>query len=404
MMACLQIGILLLLTAMTMGASSPGPMTANDLEFISRSNDAIYRLKYEEALRICDRAAAEMPGDPLPDVLRARVLWQREITLTGALELARFAADDFFVERLASRYRLDPDPVAETAFYQSSETAKNKALAMLRKNPNDTRARFLLGMAHRSKSTFDATFRGGWHSAFVAGDSARKAHERVERAHPDFHDAKLALAVYDYVAGSVGWFYKLCGYLLFIRGSRTRGLATLELVARDSQFSTIDAKVMLVLLYTREKRYASAEPLLQSLREMHPENCRVPLDQATLMLYQNRTADAIRIYQQSLRELRANPRGRLCPSAALLQTRIGIAHRVAGNLVEARAALEQAVVAEGHDEEKLRARLELGKVFDLLGNRGEAQKQYAQVRQQAERAAEREEAAAYLREPFRQGR
>lgn len=399
-----RMAAILLLAVLAAVASSPGPMTREDLELLRSSNDAIYRLNYEEALRICDRAAARMAGDPLPDVLRARVLWQREMTLTGALELARFAAEDFFVERLASRYRLEPDPAAEKQFYEASEAAKDKALALLRKNPNDMRARFLLGMAHRSKSTFDATFRGGWHSAFVAGDSARKAHERVERAHPDFNDAKLALAVYDYVAGSVGWFYKFCGYLLGIHGSRTRGLATLELVARDSEFSSVDAKVMLVLLYTREKRFAAAEPLLEGLRAMHPENCRVPLDQATLMLSQNRIPEAIRIYEQSLRELRSHPRGRLCPSAVLLQGRIGMAHRVAGELGEARTALERALGAEGSNEEKLRVRLELGKVFDLLGSRAEAEKQYRLVQEQAARAAEREEAAAYLRQPFRAAR
>lgn len=90
------------------------------------------------------------------------------------------------------------------------------------------------------------------------------------------------------------------------------------------------------------------------------------------MLYQNRTTDAIRIYRHSPRELQAKPRGRLCPSAVLLQGRIGIAHRVAGNRAEARVLLERAVVAHGYEEENLRARLELGKVLDLLGNLGAA--------------------------------
>lgn len=397
------IAFILWMTALGLPGQSAGPLTERDIAVLTGSTEAIFRLDYGAAFAMAADAARVDPEDPLPDVIRARTLWQQEMTRTGAIELARFAAEDFFVEKLDSKHRIDPDPAAEADFHATTDRAIEKALAQLSQSPRDARLRFLLGMAHRAKATYHATFRGGWWSAFRAGDAARKAHQVVAEAYPDFADAQLSLGVYDYVAGSVHWFHRLCGRLLGIRGNRQRGLRVLERVAAESLFSRQDAQVMLVLLYTREGRYRDAFPLLAQLRRQYPRNCRVPLDEATLMLYMNQPEDAIALYEGSLKEARREPREGVCPSAVLLQTRIGVAHHLAGRLPSARDTLREAMTGAGSLAERLRARLELAKVLDLMDLREEAVLHYAMVAKESPRAADRDEAARYRNQPYREG-
>ncbi len=65
--------------------------------------------------------------------------------------------------------------------------------------------------------------------------------------------------------------------------------------------------------------------------------------------------------------------------------------------------MAEAITAPGSSVERMRARLELAKVLDLLDRREEALAHYTAVANQAERASDRDEAARYRKQPYREG-
>ncbi|MDX2154063.1 MAG: hypothetical protein SFV54_25210, partial [Bryobacteraceae bacterium] len=346
-----------LVCAAALSAASNGPFSETDVKNARAIIDAIYRVQYQKAIGLCRSLAAAAPDDPLPDVFLARTLWQQEISAKQALALSRFGAKDFFVEQQSIRYKLEPDREIEKEFDAITDKAIEKAKKRVLANPNDHRSWFLMGLAYQNLATFKASFQGGWRQAFLAGENTRRAHQRVLARYPDFADAMLSLGVYDHVAGSVNWFYKAWGLILGIHGDKKRGIQRIETAARESAFLGPDARTMLVLIYSREQRYRDALDTLNALHQQYPENCLIPIDQATLLIELNRPAEAIARYRALLTSLNTRNGARGCPGPNLVLRHLGMAQRWSGDLPASLETLTQAVAAPGAPQETLLARL-----------------------------------------------
>ncbi|MCW5983428.1 MAG: hypothetical protein KIT09_35375 [Bryobacteraceae bacterium] len=387
---------------LTLGAAA-GPFQDQEIKVMREVMDAIYRTDYVRSERLSRQLMADAPDDPIGYVFLARTIWQQELSRTQALALNRFAAPDFFVEKQMRKYKLQPDPKAEVEFDRISQQAIAKARERLKTAPDDLRTWFLLGLAHQNVATFNASLEGSWKKAFFAGESTRRAHERVHVRYPDFADALVSLGVYEYVAGSVNWFYRLWGALLGIHGDQQRGLANLEKAARESAFLGGDAQSMLVLLHARERKYQLAFDVLAELRREYPENYFVPMDQGTLALKMNQTGVAVAIYRELLDRVEKQPGSGSGFEPAAILNQLGIAHRMGGELSASRETLERALSSPASSERaRAVAHLELGKTLDLDGRREEAVAHYRQVKAAMDVVGSLEEAERLLERPYRE--
>jgi tetratricopeptide (TPR) repeat protein len=392
--------LFILFQSYSIGAS-PGPFSADDIKSMRAIMGEIYRIDYQSSSQLCRQIMAKSPADPLGYVFMARTLWQQELSRNQALALNRFAAPDFFVEKQTVKYKLQPNPETQAEFERVSQAAIAKSRERVKASPEDLRAWFLLGLAYQNLATFNASLQGSWRKAFFAGETTRRAHQRVHARYPGFSDALVSLGVYEYVAGSVNWFYRLWGSLVGISGDRRRGLANLDKAAREAAFLAGDAKSMLVLIYTRERNYQMAFNLLSELRRDYPENYFVPMDQGTLALRMNRPAEAISIYGRLLEQVRA---GTTAPGfeAATALNQLGIAHRMKGDLTAAAGAFEKALAAGGSSARaRAIAHLELGKTLDLQGRRADALRRYQEAMALEDVMGSREEAGNLVERPYR---
>ena len=73
---------------------------------------------------------------------------------------------------------------------------------------------------------------------------------------------------------------KMMAGTMGVRGSRKRGLETIEKVAVEGQHARDLARVMLVDLYRREKRWAEAVKIARELSEKYPRNYLFKLQMA----------------------------------------------------------------------------------------------------------------------------
>jgi hypothetical protein len=92
--------------------------------------------------------------------------------------------------------------------------------------------------------------------------------------------------LYDYTVGSLPLPVKLMAGVMGFRGSKKRGLATLERVAKEGNWIHDEAKTLLIVLYTREKRFAEAAAYARELAAKYPRNYLYRLEAADALVSQ----------------------------------------------------------------------------------------------------------------------
>lgn len=368
----------------------------DQLERIRDGLHDIYNLDYGRATANFERMIAESPDDPTGYAYLATTLWLEELSEKQELSIDRFAASDFFAEQARPLFVVDP--ALEARFRQLTEEAIARSKRRISSAPEDQTGLYLLGLAYQNLASFEASLKRDWWAAFRYGSRAYDCNRELLRRDPQFHDARLATGVYTYVAGSLGWSVKWLALLLGHRGSRGRGKQELELAAQKGQLAAADARVILVLIHTREHSYQQAYDDLAGLSAKYPRNYLLQMDMAGMAMLMRQPDRAIGIYYEILRK-----RESLAPNyqrleLASLYNRLGVASRAKKDYRDAsdwfrRALAEPAVSAHS----AALAHLELGRTLDLMDLRAEAIAEYRLAAAAPDFVNTRQEARKLLR-------
>jgi predicted Zn-dependent protease len=361
----------------------------------------IYNMEYARAAENFQSMIQEAPDDPAGYAYLARTYWIEELSKKQELTIDRFASSDFFVE--TPKYRPKVDPAAEERFRRTNQQAIEKARARLEENPDDRAALFLRGLAYQNLASFETSLKRSWWPAFKAGDLTLSDHRKLLRRDPSFDDARLSVGVYEYVAGSLPWHVKLVALLFGKWGSKERGREQLQIAAEKGTLSGDDARIMLILIHTREKEYGKALATLSQLQQKYPQNYLVHLDMGGMALLMNEPERAVSIYEEILKKRDTGEHKYSELERALLFNRLGVAFREKRELEAAATWFRKALAEDKLSSRSATiARLELGKTLDLMGKRGEALAQYRAVESAEDIAGSRAEAQSLLRSSFRE--
>src|SRR5262249_3718356 len=134
------------------------------------------------------------------------------------------------------------------------------------------------------KASFEEAVERRHLAALRDGSDAVDRHREVLKLDPTFVDAKLTIGLYEYVVGSLPGPIKLIAGITGFRGSKKRGLAMLEEVSKQGHWSQDDAKTVLILLYTRERRFKDALALARELSSKYPRNYLLKLETADALV------------------------------------------------------------------------------------------------------------------------
>lgn len=372
------------------------------LERIKQGVNDIYNMEYKRAAENFQSMIREAPDDPAGYAYLARTYWIQELAATQELSIDRFAASDFFEEQ--PKFRPKVDPAVEERFRKVNDQAIQRATVRLGRNSKDCAALYLRGLAYQNLSSFETSLKRSWRKAMGAGRRATNDHARLLRLDPSFDDAKLSLGAKDHVLGSLSVGWKLIFGIIGYTGDRERGRQTLEDVAENGVLAADDARILLILIHTRQKNYQKAFDYLAELQQKYQQNYLVRLDMGGMELLMNRPERAIAIYGEILRRRNTGERNYAELELAFLCNRLGVAFRQAGDLESAVGWFRKAL----HEDERSSrsttvARLELGKTFDLMGRRSEAVEQYQAVLAADDVAGSKLEAGSLLKTSFRLG-
>lgn len=369
--------------------------------------EALYNLDYDGARRRFEEMARLFPDHPAGAQSYAASLWLQHLNQSSRLKASLYSNDSY----ASNREKVDPKLVAE--FRQWARRAKTISEMKLRLNPADLEALYFLGATEGLESAFAAAVERRYLAALRNGSRAVERHRAVLKAAPDYRDAELTIGLYNYIVGSLPLSLKIMAGTIGYRGSKKRGLETLERVANEGRWARDLARVLLMDLYKREKRWKEAATLATDLSARYPKNYIFKLqiadalstDLASRRLKksaqptQSEYDQIFHIFENLLRDQVLSGAGG--GASEIVHFRYGEALLAAGQ--NERAAREFLVVAKRSSEPPLvtMARLRVAQTFDLLGKRPEALVEYRAVLTGPDIYNLHEEARRGLREPYK---
>ena len=218
------------------------------------------------------------PAGPqfLADTLLIEALYQ-----TRRLQASLYNSDSFYATSDDK-----PDPKLVDQFRTYTRQARQLAEGRLKQNPNDTEALYFLGATEGLKASFEETVERRHFAALKDGNDAVDRHRDVIKLDPNYRDAEMTIGLYDYTVGALPLPQKIAAGILGHRGSKKRGIATIERVGKEGNWVREDARTLLILLYTREKRFAEAAAIARELSAKYGRNYLYKLEMADALVAQ----------------------------------------------------------------------------------------------------------------------
>lgn len=354
--------LLLLWTAQTASASE------QSRRLIAEASVQLYNLDLEPAARTFREAAAADPNDSAAYRGLATALWAQIAFGRGTITI-----DSFFGRVGGSDVKTVPvPPTLAGAFRDAIQSGATLARARLDRQPNNVDAIYEYGASVGLQASYAATIDGRILGAFRSARTAFDAHERVLTLDPGRRDAGLIVGMYRYLVAALAMPMRVMAYAVGFGGDARRGLQLVEGAANHLGEGQTDARLALVLLYSRERRFDEALTVLGALRERYPANRLLWLETGATLLRTRRAAEAERILTEGLARLQRDNRPKMFGEEALWFYRIGLARLALGRDAEAGADLQRATAAEGRGWVRGRAQLELGKLALKTGRADEA--------------------------------
>jgi hypothetical protein len=407
--------VLAVSSALAQQATSTAPAwlneadTAKVAELRKLGVEALYNLDYEGARKQFKEIARLFPDYPAGPQFLATSLWIETLYENRRLQSSLYDTKSFYSDK---EDKVDPRIVEQFRAW----TRESKRLTDARRKvaPKDPDALYYLGAVQGLKASFEEAVERRHFAALRDGSDAVDYNREVIKLAPSYRDAELTIGLYDYVVGSLPLPAKILAGIGGIRGSKKRGLATLERVAKEGTWAQDDAKTLLIVLYGREKRFAEAAAIARELGARFPRNYLFRLEAADALVSEaakQREAnhaeatsaaetEAFATFETLLRDRAV--RDTAARSLDLIHFKYGEALMTAGQLE--RAAKEFLAAAEVRGAQQglaTMAHLYAAHALDLAGKRNDALGQYRAVLARPDVYDAHEEAQAGLKEAFK---
>lgn len=245
-------------------------------------SEALFNLDYDTARKNFKEMVVAFPNYPAGPQFLADTLWAETLYQTRRLQSSLYGDDTTFYS--TGDDKVEPKIVEE--FRTLTRQARVLTEARLKQNPRDVEALYFTGAIEGLKASFEETVERRHVAALRDGSDAVDKHREVIKLDPNYRDAEMTIGLYDYTVGALPLPAKLTVGMLGIRGSKKRGLATLERVAKEGNWIHDEAKTLLIVLYTREKRFGEAAAYARELAAKFPRNYLYRLEAADALVSQ----------------------------------------------------------------------------------------------------------------------
>jgi hypothetical protein len=371
--------------------------------------DALYNLDYEGARRHFTEMTREFPNHPAGYQFLAAGLWLRTLNESRRLQASLYNNEGFYKEDKNDK----GDTKAADEFKELTRRTKELCENRLVQDPKDVDALYYLGASEGLKAAWGSMVERSFMSALRNGNDSVDHHRDLLKIDPTYTDAKVTIGMYDYVVGTLPLPVKIVASIGGFRGSKKRGLATLEQVAREGVWAKDDAKSLLIALMKREGRFRDSYNYANELAVKYPRNYLFKMEAADALVSQAEVerasnpeaakkteGEAFAVFDALLAPQRGPNAPR--PPLDLVHYNYGEALLVAGQPERAAKELLAAATAPNAESSMVtRARLRAAQALDVAGRREEALTQYKAVLALPDVFDSHEDAKRGLKEPYK---
>jgi hypothetical protein len=235
---------------------------------IDKAFARLYNTDFRGAHQHLDRYVTAEPTDPLGYALRASAYLFSELDRLGVLE-SEFFADD---KRIIEKKKLKPDPAIRKQLFDAIDHAQSLASKVLAEHPEDQNAIFTMAITHGVIMDYTALVEKRQLSSLAPAKRANNYAQQLIKLNPKFYDAYLTTGLSEYLVGSLPFYVKWFVHFDGVNGSKGQGIANLQLVSRAGRYLRPFAKILLAIVYLREKQPEETHKLLTALTTEYPEN------------------------------------------------------------------------------------------------------------------------------------
>lgn len=257
-------------------AEDAPPLVSSSL--LDRGFSGLYNLDFSGAQRDFATWQEQHPEDAVGPVSEAAGLLFSEFHRLGVLEAQFYENNAAF----AARSKLTPDPVVRQQFQNAIGRAENLAHARLAKDPKDRDALFALTLSSGLQADYAALIEKRNLASLHFTKQASIAAEQLLAVCHDCYDALLATGFSKYIIGSmsppVRWILRMGG----LPADKEGGITDLQTTAEHGHYLAPFARILLAIVYVREKDKPRALQLLTGLRSEFPANTVFPREIARL--------------------------------------------------------------------------------------------------------------------------
>jgi tetratricopeptide (TPR) repeat protein len=260
---CVCVAIWLTASSAAAHAGQAPPQAALD-----RAVSRMYNADFAGANAILDEEVGRHPDEALIYSVRAAAILFSEFNRLQILEF-EFAADD---DKVTDKHRLKPDPATRAELFGLLAEARKRSRARLAVQPQDRDAMFALCMATGIEADYVSLVEKKYIRTYSLSKEAQGYARKLLAMNPPFYDAYLTLGTAEYVVSNLNWFFRLFVRFDQIEGSTQKAVENLKKVIEKGRYYPPFARILLALVYVREKQPRQALELLQDMAREFPEN------------------------------------------------------------------------------------------------------------------------------------
>ena len=258
------VAFFLCLTALAPVGRACGP----DSPEVAEAFDRLYNFNFPAAHAALDEYIRAHPQESLPYAIRASAYLFYELDRLGILE-SQFLVSD---KRISDKKTLKPDPDVRARFMKAVDDAQSRATAALVANPNNRRALFAMSIVMGVTTDYMALVEKRQIASLSPARRSNSYAQQLLKMNPPCYDAYMTAGLSEYMLGSLPFFIRWFIRFDNVQGSKEQGIKNLQLVAREGHYFRAFAKILLSIIYLREKKPHETERLLAELAHDYPSN------------------------------------------------------------------------------------------------------------------------------------
>jgi tetratricopeptide (TPR) repeat protein len=367
---CVGLPILQVYGATQVPPDHTNPLNLNPL--VREGYEHFYILDYDGAINRFEAVLKEHPDDPMAYGYLQMATVFRELYHQDLLDTTYYAHDSF----LNSKRNVPVTDATRKRIEDLTDTGTKLADDRIQSNPNDKDAYFARGYIRGIHAAFITLVDHSFVAAARQGYAARSDSEQVLKIDPQYTDAKMAIGIQQFAAGSLPKFVRILVGVFGGGGNKEKGLKLLRDCAAHGTITAVESRTVLSLFLRHDGRYTDALVIQRGLAQEYPHNYLFRLEEANLTKDEGKGPAAIALYKQVLADAAtpgyfADPREQLAF--------FGLADTERGQNDTADAAenyLRASEQPKCSDWLRKRAALNAGEMFDLLHQRERSMELY----------------------------